>query len=429
MIALILANEYLQEGSSALRAMTEVSGKPVLQYQIESLVRSGVYNILIALPVYDRSVEAHFGDGKPFGAKIRYLKEERPLGSGGCFYLAAKVIHEDFFFLKGDLLLDVDFERLMKFHKRHEGVVTALTHPSRKPSEEDILMVNNQQRILHVLEAGKEREIYFENVVSAGIYVVSTALLETFDGLARPQKIDFEKELFEPSIYADGAYGYRSSEYVRKVEDVQIAQADIAKGTVAAKNLSRPQKAVFLDRDGVLNVFGDYVVRPDMLHLKPDAAAALKRINDSSYLAVCVTNQPVVARGEATIGMLKEIHNKLEDDLGEAGAYLDGLYCCPHFPGPLKEGENPEFKIACDCRKPGIGMLKKAEKDLHIDLKQSWMVGDTHQDVQTGINAGCRTILLTTGDPNPAKKFPEAKPDYVVKDLAEAVEIILSTDN
>lgn len=425
MIALILANEPVCEGSTDLKAMRLVHGKPVLAYQIESLVRSGVYNILIALPRYGKAIEEHFGEGKAFSAKIKYLYEDRPLGSAGCFFQAAKTIKEDFFFLHGDVLLDADFARMMKFHNRHEAIVTALCHPSLNPKNEGILIENAEHKIVHLLEAGKEREIYYENVVSAGIYVVSTALLETFEGLSSAQKMDFEEDLFEPSIYADGAYCYRSSEYARKAEGAPEEEEAVVNGVLNAKNLSRPQKAIFLDRDGVLNVFGDYVVRPDMLTLKPDAAEAVRRINRSGYLAVLATNQPVVARGEATLGMVKEIHNKLEDELGEAGAYLDGIYCCPHFPGPAKDGWVAEYVFDCDCRKPKIGMLLRAKKDFNIDLSASWFVGDTHQDVQTGINAGMRTVLVTSGDPNPAKRYPEAKPDFVAKDLAEAVEIIL----
>jgi histidinol-phosphate phosphatase family protein len=115
----------------------------------------------------------------------------------------------------------------------------------------------------------------------------------------------------------------------------------------------------------------------------------------------------------------------MEDLLGEQGAYLNDLFFCPHHPDKGYPGEVPELKISCDCRKPKIGMLLKAKEKYNIDLTQSWMIGDTKQDIQTGINAGCRTILLTTGDPNPNRRYQEAQPTYMCSTLLEAVRLIL----
>ena len=107
-----------------------------------------------------------------------------------------------------------------------------------------------------------------------------------------------------------------------------------------------------------------------------------------------VTNQPVIARGEVTWDELEEIHNKMETELGKQGAYLDAIYFCPHHPHKGYEGEVEELKIDCDCRKPKPGMLLKAAEDFNIDLKKSYMVGDSENDVKAGIQAGCMTILI-----------------------------------
>lgn len=125
---------------------------------------------------------------------------------------------------------------------------------------------------------------------------------------------------------------------------------------------------------------------------------AIKKINASGYLAIVVTNQPVIARGEVTFQELEEIHNKMETLLGKEGAYLDAIYYCPHHPHKGYEGERPELKIECDCRKPKPGMLLKAAEDYNIDLSQSWMIGDGENDVKAGINAGCKTVLLSNSD-------------------------------
>ena len=136
----------------------------------------------------------------------------------------------------------------------------------------------------------------------------------------------------------------------------------------------------------------------DQLELLPGAAEAVRKINESGYLAIIVTNQPLIARGEVTVPELREIHNKLETLLGQEGAYVDGIYYCPHHPHKGYEGEVPELKIDCLCRKPKPGLLYQAAKDFHIDLAASYMVGDGDNDVQCGINAGCTPVLLTDGE-------------------------------
>ena len=147
---------------------------------------------------------------------------------------------------------------------------------------------------------------------------------------------------------------------------------DYRLGKVQAKNLKNKQKAVFLDRDGTINKYVGFLTNIDEFELLPGTAEAIKKINASGYLAIVVTNQPVVARGEVTFDQLEEIHKKMQTLLGNDGAYLDGIYYCPHHPHKGYAGEVPELKIDCDCRKPKPGMLYKAEKDFNIDLSQSW---------------------------------------------------------
>ena len=171
---------------------------------------------------------------------------------------------------------------------------------------------------------------------------------------------------------------------------------DFRDGKVRAKNLSNKQRAVFLDRDGTLNKYVGFLRDIDDFELLPGVAQAVRAVNDSGFLAIVVTNQPVIARGEVTEEQLKEIHNKLETLLGLEGAYLDAIYYCPHHPHKGFEGEIPELKFDCGCRKPKTGMLERAADDFNIDLSQSWMIGDGESDVKAGKAAGCKTALIGT---------------------------------
>ena len=171
-------------------------------------------------------------------------------------------------------------------------------------------------------------------------------------------------------------------------------ERDLETGLVGSKNLGRKQRAVFLDRDGTINRYVGFLRRPEELELLDGAAEAIRRINRSGYLAILVTNQPVIARGEVTWDGLDEIHRKLETLLGREGAYLDDIFICPHHPDKGFPGERPKYKMDCDCRKPKPGLLLQAAERYNIDLASSLMIGDQPQDETAGKAAGCRTVVL-----------------------------------
>jgi D-glycero-D-manno-heptose 1,7-bisphosphate phosphatase len=241
---------------------------------------------------------------------------------------------------------------------------------------------------------------WYRNRVNAGLHFFSHEIFE--QGLFQElKKVDLDREVLKPLIPTGQLFVYDSPEYVKDMGTPDRFFAvieDIRSGKVRGKNLSNPQKCAFLDRDGTLNKLVGFLRDIDELELLPGAAEAVRKINESGYLAILATNQPVIARGEVTFEQLREIHNKLETLLGQEGAYLDAIYFCPHHPHKGYEGEIPELKFDCDCRKPKPGMLLQAAKDYHIDLSASYMVGDGEFDVQCGINSGCRSVMITEQD-------------------------------
>jgi len=200
---------------------------------------------------------------------------------------------------------------------------------------------------------------------------------------------------------------------------------DFKKGICKLRNLKNKQKAVFLDRDGTINKYIGFLRSAEQLELEKGAAEAVRLINESEYLAVVVTNQPIIARGECSYEELDCIHNRLYTLLGRECAYLDGLYFCPHHPDRGFKGEVEDLKCECECRKPKTGMLERAELDFNIDLSQSWMIGDTDIDVQTGLNGGLHTILLESGDPDKNRKYVVTA-EYRAKNILDAVKYILN---
>lgn len=418
----------LQPVSGSLpKPMVLIGGKPILQWQVESLVKSGITDIVIVVNPKGQAIKDFFKDGSAFGANIRYITEETPLGTGGILFQAKELLgQDDFVLLFGDLMLSIDWQRMAAFHKSHNALLTAFAHPNSHPFDSDLLIVGSDERITGFDSKRNVRKFFYENVVTAGIYMLSNDVLKT---LAGPEPLDFETQIMVPNIKRGSVYAYRSSEYVKDCgtpDRYKTVTEDLKNGVIEARNLTHKQKCIFLDRDGTLNVFGDFVTNADKLQLMADAGESVKLINHSDYLAIVITNQPVIARGETSFDELHRIHNKLEDLLGREGAYLNDLYFCPHHPDKGYPGEIPELKIVCNCRKPKIGLLLQAQERYNIDFSESWFVGDTKQDVQTGINAGCRTVLLTCGDPRPSKIYANSKPTLVAGSLEEAVAKILS---
>ena len=192
-------------------------------------------------------------------------------------------------------------------------------------------------------------------------------------------------------------FSYNSPEYVKDMgtpDRLQVVEKDFLTGRIKAKNLRNKQRAIFLDRDGTINIYKGFLRNINDFELIQGIGDAIQRINEQGYLAIVVTNQPVIARGELSKEELEEIHNRMETELGREGAYLDGIYVCPHHPDKGYEGEVVGLKIDCACRKPKPGMLLCAEKDFNINLEESWMVGDRESDIKAGRAAGCRTALV-----------------------------------
>ena len=225
----------------------------------------------------------------------------------------------------------------------------------------------------------------------------------------------------------ESVYAYRSSEYVKDVGTVDRLQAgwqDMERGFISKRNLHEPQKCIFLDRDGTLNILNGLIDCEEKFQLEQSAIEAVKMINASGWLAIVVTNQPVVARGMCSMDKVQSIHRKMQTQLGEKGAYVDDIIFCPHHPDKGYPEENPTYKIVCDCRKPKTGMIDVMVKKYNIDLSKSWLVGDSTVDIQTAKSAGLKSCLVSTGEAgNDGKYVVEA--DLYAKNVCEGIEKIL----
>lgn len=388
------------------KPMIKIENMPVLEREIECLRDQGFTDLIITVSHLGHIIMNYFGDGsgvspvtgKPFGVHIEYFVEEVPLGNAGALYKLKDKLTEDFLLLNADAIFDVDFNRFVDHHKAKGGLVTLFTHPNSHPYDSGLIIAEQNGAVEKWLAKEDERPQWYRNRVNAGLHVISPEILKT---QINTPKIDLDRQLLKPLAGTGKMFCYDSPEYVKDMgtpDRYESVCRDFREGRVQAKNLKNKQKAVFLDRDGTINKYVGFLRNIDDFELIDGVADAIKEINASGYLAIVVTNQPVVARGEINFEELEQIHNKMETLLGAEGAYLDAIYFCPHHPHKGYEGERPELKFDCDCRKPKPGMLLRAAEDFNIDLGQSWMVGDGQNDIKAGIAAGCHTALIGTGD-------------------------------
>lgn len=388
----------LSIASDIPKPMIPIEGRPVLEHEIECLCEQGFTDILITVGHLGNVIMDYFGDGLKFGVHITYYFEKEPLGNAGALFQVKDQLTDDFLLLNADAMFDIDFNRFVQYHKTHDAVATLFTHPNSHPYDSGVIIADEHMAVRKWLAKEDERPEYFKNRVNAGLHVLNKRILEqTVEG----GKIDLDRQLLKPLAGTGQMYCYDSPEYVKDMgtpERYYAVCKDFANGIVKARNLKNRQKAIFLDRDGTINEYVGFLTDIKEFRLLDGVAEAIRKINASGYLAIVVTNQPIIARGEVSFTELQEIHNKMETLLGAEGAYIDAIYFCPHHPDKGFEGERVEYKISCDCRKPKPGMLLKAAEDFNIDLSRSWMVGDGKNDVEAGKNAGCKTVLIGTED-------------------------------
>jgi len=408
------------------KPMMPIAGKPLLEWQIECLRRNDITEICIVTGHLGEKIEEFFGDGSAFDVKLSYFNEDVPMGTAGALAHFRDFLSDDYFLLVyGDVIFDIDISRMEAFHKQKNAAATLFAHPNSHPFDSDLVVLDENSRVLDFDSKKNVRNYWYNNMVNAGFYILSKDIVT---GIAKTGKTDLEKDILLAGCRSGlGVFAYVSTEYIKDagtVDRIRRVETDIRTGVVEAKNLSKPQRCVFLDRDGVINRYAGLLSDIDKLELEDTAADAIALLNTSQYLAIVITNQPVVARGLCDIRDVDEIHKKLQTLLGNNHVYLDDLFYCPHHPDKGYPEENPDYKIDCLCRKPKSGMLETAALKHHIDLTKSWFIGDTTVDIKTGKNAGTRTVLVRTGEAGADEKY-DVTADFVADDVLKAVEYIL----
>ena len=313
------------------KPMIKIENKPVLEHEIECLRDQGFTDLIITVSHLGHIIMDYFGDGskispvtgKSFGVNIEYFVEEVPLGNAGALFQLKDKLSEDFLLLNADSIFDIDFNRLVEYHKEKGGLVTLFTHPNNHPYDSGLIFADENNAVLAWLAKEDPRPEFYRNRVNAGLHVLNKKVLDV--EIDTP-KIDLDRQILKPLAGTGKMFAYDSPEYVKDMgtpERYEAVCKDYRDGKVTSKNFTNKQKAIFLDRDGTINKYVGFLRNIDDFELIDGVSEAIRKINASGYLAIVITNQPVVARGEVTFRELEEIHNKMETLLGKEGAYIE----------------------------------------------------------------------------------------------------------
>ena len=365
------------------------------------------------------------GDGERFGLDIRVRIEDAPLGNAGALVGALDALPEQFFVLYGDVMAAVDLQRLADFHLRRGADFTALVHPNDHPLDSDLIEADAEGCVTAIQPYPHPAGACFANLVNAALYAVRREALRPFQG---GSELDFTRtcspawwraaQMCWPIARMSTSRTWARPPSCNGSRPTGAPAASAWRTTAPAARRSSSTATARSTTTALSSIAAP------IWSCSRAPVAALRRLRDAGFLLIVVTNQPVIARGEATWAVMADIHRKLEWELGKAGAYVDAIYLCPHHPDAGYPGEVPALKVACDCRKPATGLVDQACRDFAIDRAASWMIGDSTRDVELARRAGLRSVLVRTGNSGADGRYPDVRPDHVVADIAAAAELV-----
>jgi mannose-1-phosphate guanylyltransferase len=403
------------------KCLVPIADRPLLDHWVECLAEAGIAEARINTHAHAGRVRAYLESVNAQG-RLRLVESYEPvlLGSAGTVAANADLSHgvDQVVIIYADNLSDIDLRPLLGFHRRHGDPLTMVLFRAPNPHACGIAELDAEDRIVSFTE---KPERPASDLANAGLYVVDAA---AYREIAALQAFDLGFDVLPR--FVGRMRGWVWGGYYRDIgthEALEQAGRDAAevfpKRPDPGPGALRP--AVFLDRDGTVIEHVPYLSDPARVRLLPGSAEALLRLRRAGFACVLVTNQSAISRGTLTEDRLEEIHAEMNRQLAARGAALEGLYYCPVAP----DGDDRTV-VECPDRKPGPGMLLHAAADLRLDLGASWMVGDLISDVLAGLNAGCQSILLQSGQTTAAEAATLPGRSLVAADLAAAADLILS---
>lgn len=392
------------------KALNLVGGRPIIEHTLELVAKNDITKVHLLLGHLASQILENIEQYKEdYGLTIDFSIERKPLGTGGAILKINERLDNQFILIYGDLFVQTSLLELRNSLNSEDVDFVQMVHPSSHMQDSDLVVLNENNLILDYSLKPRAVDHLVSNVANAGIYAFRRETFMKFDTFKN--KIDLDRELL-PQMIKQGAKGkvIRNFGYIKDAgtpERLVQINIDFKKPYFARE--VRP--AIFLDRDGTINRSNGYIARTEQLEIYSDVTKFVADANRSGYWVIVVTNQPIVARGEAKLEDIKRLHAKIDAHLALEGAYIDAYYLCPHHPDSGFAGEVKALKFDCSCRKPQAGLILKAMQDFKIDILNSVLIGDSEADRLAAEMANIRFIRI-------------ARREETVKEVGDSLLII-----
>lgn len=373
-----------------LGELTKETPKPLLEVEdgirfldvvIENFARQGFKDIILLAGFCGEQIQDAYKSKEIYGAKIRVIIETEPQGTGGALLFAKDILDEWFLMANGDSIFDFNYREFVK-NTNGEFIAKLALREVPDPARFGAVTLKGE-KIIGFME--KSETLKGPALINGGIYLISKDILELMNG-----PCSMESEIF-PKIVAMGKL--RGEQFNGYFLDMGLPNTYEQSRREVPQFRKKP--ALFLDRDGVINVDKGYTYRPDDLAFIDGIIDGIKSANEAGYYVIVATNQAGVARGFYSLDDVDIFHNHIQGKLAKKGAYIDAFYSCPYH----KDGKIPEFTIDNHPdRKPNPGMILKAFNDWPIDKDKSFLIGDKNHDVVAAERAGIKGILYEGQD-------------------------------
>ena len=364
------------------KCLMPVNGTTILDLQLDFFARNNIKKIHMFLGYGSDQVIRHLASRHDL--EFVFYVESRPKGTAGELLSKLVGIDENIIVVHGDLYLDFPIQEMLDEINDPRISFIQLVHPSNHMGDSDIVETDETGNIIAIRIKPHHKDLVIRNQCNAGVFVFSKSWLRRISDVASKfegDKIDLDRELI-PGLLASGLKGraHRNIGTVRDLGTPERLSQFTPYFNVGDSSYLKPM--IFLDRDGVINQDSGWISRSEDFNIYADVPEAISILNQSGFRIVVVTNQPVVARGEISLTDLNYLHSILDMKLAEQDAFIDEYFVCPHHPDSGFVGEIKELKIACDCRKPDVGLLVQALKKFPTNIQNSWMIGDSWRDLE-----------------------------------------------
>lgn len=377
------------------KPMVLVNNMSFLEYLISLLKDNGIEEIVLLLGYLADKVQKHFGDGSDFGVKIKYSVSSVSTETGKRIKKAAALLDDVFLLMYCDNYWPLNLKEMMKFYisKNKKYMMTAYSN-SLGITKNNVL-ISKDNIVLKYDKGRKDKDL---NGVDIGFFILNKDILK----LMPSSNFSFEKSITPKLI--------KKRELAAYTTNIRYYSISTVEKLKLTEEFLRPKKIALIDRDGIINkrpLKARYIKNWKQFKFLPGAIKSMGLLKRHGFKLILISNQAGIGRGLMTEKDLQKIHENMQKALKEKNADLDAIYYCPH-----------SWEDNCECRKPKPGMILRAANDLSFDITKAVFIGDDERDVQTGKNAGCKTILISRGN------AANSSPDMICKSFEQAAELL-----